>query len=971
MPSNRPSITPAVIRLFLLTAPAARAQGPIGNGENQLGTIAAPGEIDVWTYTAASAGTLIVSLTELVRTPDTNFIPWVQIRDGSGTLLSHDFDGLTAQAIVSNAPAGNYSISVLSNNAAAVGDYRLVLAHTRDPFITPAGDHGGAIVNGANQPGRIELGDLDIYTFQRQQTEAFVLSLTEVPPGGVDDAGFVPWVRVYGPNGALLVHDFAALTAQAVAGTTLLPLTGSGTYTVIVGTLTASGNAGRYGVADYLLRLAAVPGNFEVPVGDHGGPIANGARHTGRIELGDLDIWTFERQQTDGFILSLNEVPGAGGDDPAFVPWLRVYGPSGALLSHDFGALTAQVEAGNVGGGIPPLPASGTYTVIVGSLTASGNAGRDGVADYALTLAAVPGDIAVPVGDHGGAMTQGVNHPGRIELGDLDAWTFTACAGQQFDVRLTEGGPDLGFVPWLRVFNPAGTRVAGNAANGTAQVLYTPGLAGRYTVVVGTLTASGNAGRDGIGDYTIRVTGSCPPPVSLDDAYGTPNSTPLVVAAPGVMGNDTVGAAPISAAVVTGVGVGALNFAANGGFTYTPPAGFSGPVTFTYRVTNAAGLGNVATVTISVGAVPVPTSVADSHSITSGSTLTVPAPGILGNDTSNGGGTMAAQLVTTAAHGTLALAGDGGFSYTPSAGFVGSDVFTYRAVNSGGPGNTVTVSLTVSAAPAGPQPPTGLVAWSVVGNRVTLRWTPPAAGTTPTGYVMDGGVLPGQILASLATGGTQPVFTFTAPTGSFYVRVRTLAGAQSSAASSEIRIHVNVPVAPSPPANLLGLVNGSTLALSWRSTFAGGAPAAIILDVTGTLSASLPLGMAETFVFQPVPGGVYNFSVRAVNAGGVSLPSNVVTLPFPAGCQAPPQPPPNFIAYKTGNVISLQWDPPATGTAATGYTLHVGGSFTLNLPLAARSLSAPVGPGTYVLSVSAVNACGASSPTAQTTITVP
>ena len=42
-------------------------------------------------------------------------------------------------------------------------------------------------------------------------------------------------------------------------------------------------------------------------------------------------------------------------------------------------------------------------------------------------------------------------------------------------------------------------------------------------------------------------------------------------------------------------------------------------------------------------------------------------------------------------------------------------------------------------------------------------------------------------------------FTFTAPTGSFYVRVHALNGAVRSAASNEIRIHVNVPAPPSAP----------------------------------------------------------------------------------------------------------------------------------------------------------------------------
>ncbi len=49
------------------------------------------------------------------------------------------------------------------------------------------------------------------------------------------------------------------------------------------------------------------------------------------------------------------------------------------------------------------------------------------------------------------------------------------------------------------------------------------------------------------------------------------------------------------------------------------------------------------------------------------------------------------------AHGTLSLAADGGFTYTPAANYNGSDSFTYRASDGTVNSNTVTVSLTITA----------------------------------------------------------------------------------------------------------------------------------------------------------------------------------------------------------------------------------------------------------------------------------
>lgn len=122
-----------------------------------------------------------------------------------------------------------------------------------------------------------------------------------------------------------------------------------------------------------------------------------------------------------------------------------------------------------------------------------------------------------------------------------------------------------------------------------------------------------------------------------------------------------------------------------------------------------------------------------------------------------------------------------------------------------GPIATLFLAVAALAWPAGAlgqpgvQPPSALFAMAVSGNTVTLRWDSPELGPAPTGYVLEGGVLRGEVLASIPTGSNAPVYTFVAPTGSFFVRVHSLNGAQRSGASNEIQIHVNVPVIPALP----------------------------------------------------------------------------------------------------------------------------------------------------------------------------
>jgi hypothetical protein len=270
-----------------------------------------------------------------------------------------------------------------------------------------------------------------------------------------------------------------------------------------------------------------------------------------------------------------------------------------------------------------------------------------------------------------------------------------------------------------------------------------------------------------------------------------------------------------------------------------------------------------------------------------------------------------------------------------------------------------------------PAPPTGLYAASLDGHMVTLRWTSAAVGLPPTDFAIEGGVNPGEVLASLTTGSAAPAFTFTAPRGSFYVRVRALSGALRSAPSNEIRIHVNVPVAPSPPSNLLALVNGSALALAWTNTYGGGTPTSLVLDVSGSLTTSLSIGVAESFSFAGVPGGTYTLALRARNAGGTSASSNPVTLTFPGACSGPPLLPADVLAYRWGNVVVIDWSAPHSGPAPTGYLLRVTGAAIASISTSATMLSGTVPPGSYSFSVSANNACGASAFSVPQTVVVP
>ena len=301
----------------------------------------------------------------------------------------------------------------------------------------------------------------------------------------------------------------------------------------------------------------------------------------------------------------------------------------------------------------------------------------------------------------------------------------------------------------------------------------------------------------------------------------------------------------------------------------------------------------------------------------------------------------------------------------------GTGTATITVVVSDGATPTPTAFLLTVNVPTTVQPPNSLHVSALSGNLVTLRFRASTLGPPATGFVLEGGIFPGQVLGSLATGSDAPIFSIAAPTGSFYVRMRATEGVNTSAASNEIRVHVNVPVAPSAPDMFRATEYGDSVVLSWRNTFGGGQPASLMLDVGGAATGQVPLGLSESLTVNGVPGGIYTLNLRSLNGGGSSLPSSPVTVTIPSLCDGPPEVPSNVLGYRVGNVANVVWDPPAAGPAASSYVLIVSGSFVGSLATTARSVSAPAPPGSYTVGVVAVNPCGSSPPSAPQTIVIP
>ncbi len=264
-------------------------------------------------------------------------------------------------------------------------------------------------------------------------------------------------------------------------------------------------------------------------------------------------------------------------------------------------------------------------------------------------------------------------------------------------VLANDSDPDGDALTAVLASNPAHGSVT---LNGNGSFTYTP--TGDYTGPDAfTYRASDGSLNSNVASVAITVTAVNGPPVAAADSYSTNEDTPLSVPAKGVLTNDTdPDGDPLSAALDTNVAHGTLTLNANGSFSYTPAANYNGPDSFTYHASDGTLTSSPVTVSITVVAVnDAPVAVADTYSTVESTPLTVPAKGVLANDTDAESDPLTAVLVTGPTHGTLALNPDGSFTYTPVPHYTGPDAFNYQANDGKLNGDPAIVTVTVTPAP--------------------------------------------------------------------------------------------------------------------------------------------------------------------------------------------------------------------------------------------------------------------------------
>lgn len=305
----------------------------------------------------------------------------------------------------------------------------------------------------------------------------------------------------------------------------------------------------------------------------------------------------------------------------------------------------------------------------------------------------IAGAFAVP------AMAQQAQN--QAPVAQPDTVTTAEEAAITIAVLANDSDPDGGTLTVSGIVNPThGTAVV----NAGASITYTPALnyAGTDTL---TYTLSDGQGGTATGTVVITVTPVNDPPVGVGDTATSGGAATTIA----VLTNDTdVDGDTLTVTSVTQGAHGTVIASTGGIVVYTPTTGYTGGDVFSYTVSDGHGGTATGSVTVTVTAAPAanrtPIAVNDTATVTKDTSAVIT---VLANDSDPDGDVLTVASATAASHGTVVVNANNTVTYTPVAGYVGTDVFTYTARDAAGlvAVGTVAVTVTVPTTPTSPNVP--------------------------------------------------------------------------------------------------------------------------------------------------------------------------------------------------------------------------------------------------------------------------
>lgn len=323
----------------------------------------------------------------------------------------------------------------------------------------------------------------------------------------------------------------------------------------------------------------------------------------------------------------------------------------------------------------------------------------------------------------------------------------------------------------------------------------------------------------------------------------------------------------------------------------------------------------------------------------------------------SGGTPTSVTLVTSPAHGSATVSGNT-VTFTPVAGYSGSDSFVWHAANSGGTSADATVSLTVSAPTLSLSPASGSLPSATAGTAWSQTLTA-TGGTAP--YTWSSTALPPGITLS-ASSGTLSGTPSASGSYSFQATATDARGATGTA-SYTLSVSAAAPVASDSAATVAANSSGNSLPLS----LSGGAATSLSIVAPPSHGSATVSGTGITYTPAAGYSGSDSLTYTASNSSGtsagarisVSVSPSVLTLSPPGGALPPA-------------TAGSRWTQTVTaggGTAPYGYTaVNLPAGLTVNGATGELS-GTPAAAGSYSFQVTASDSLGASG-TASFTLVV-
>jgi hypothetical protein len=233
--------------------------------------------------------------------------------------------------------------------------------------------------------------------------------------------------------------------------------------------------------------------------------------------------------------------------------------------------------------------------------------------------------------------------------------------------------------------------------NPDGQITYTPnpGYSGTDTFNYKIETPEGSS----VAKVTVTVTPK-PSPVANDDTANVRNQ-PVTI---DVLANDTAPNSTIkrdSLKIIDQPKHGDITILPNGQIQYTPDAGYSGPDTLAYEISNILGKTDSANVVLIVQPLQIPVANPDQASTAQNNPVTID---VLANDTDTlNPRPVFDQIIAPPQKGTVTILPNGQITYTPRPGETGGDTFEYQIKNNDGVSKAI-VSVNITPDAVNPRP---------------------------------------------------------------------------------------------------------------------------------------------------------------------------------------------------------------------------------------------------------------------------